>query len=397
MQKVLFAFSGGIDDVLSVHWLRQNRGYNVVALLADMGQSEYLEPLGELALESGAEGTIIVDLRRRFLEDYVFPTLISGAQYEDYLLATPLARYAICEEVVRLACDQSIEWIGHGSSLSGNDQVRFEASVAAMAPSLKVLAPLREWRFSSLEEKLQYLHRLRLPERPEFLTDSSRDSNLWGCGQVYGDLIDPWNAPPEHLYVLTRNPIEAPSSPEELTIGFRQGIPVSLNEKELDPVSLVQQLNLRGGEHGIGRLDHIENRLLGGKSREIYEAPGATLLYLAHGALEELTQARDLGRCKRMLAEEYGRLVYEGFWFSELREALDGFFESSQRYVTGRVRLELFKGNASVKGRESRHSLYDAQLTDTPEGTRRLREVAPGFVDILTQPRKSEALHRHRR
>lgn len=396
MQKVLFAFSGGIDDVLSVHWLRQTRGYQVVAFLADVGQQCHPETLGEIALESGATGTLIVDLRRTFIEDFVFPTLISGAHYEGYLLATPLARSLISQEMVRLAMDEGIGIVGHGGSSRGNDQVRFEASMAALEPSLRVIAPMRELSCTTLEEKLAILERTDIMDRPEFHVDISRDRNLWGCGQVHGGLSDPWKAPPEDLYQMTRCATDAPEEPLEITIGFHRGIPQTLDNEDLDPISLIETVNRLAGERGIGRLDHMENRLLGGKTREIYESPGATLLYLAHGALEELTQSRDLYRYKRMLAEEYGRLVYQGLWFSELRESLDRFFESTQRYVTGRVRVELYKGTARVMGRESRYSLYDLTLTESPEGEERLRGLAKGFVDIVTQSQKSEAIHRRR-
>lgn len=396
MQRVLFAFSGGIDDVLSVHWLRQTRGYQVLAFLADVGQECATEELGELAVESGATGTIIVDLRRRLMEDFVFPTLVSGAHYEGYLLATPLARSLISEQLVRLARDESIGWVGHGGSGRGNDQVRFEAAIAALEPSLKVITPMRELSCTSLADKLALLRRTNIIERPEFAVDVSVDRNLWGCGQVHGGLSDPWKAPPEELFQMTQSPTVAPDESREIVIGFHRGIPESLDDESLDPITLIQRLNAIGGEHGVGRLDHMENRMLGGKTREIYEAPGATLLYTAHSALEELTQSRDLFRYKRVLAEEYGRLVYEGLWFSELREALDQFFASTQRYVTGRVRLEVYKGSAVVKGRESRYSLYDIELTESPEGEERLRDLAKGYVDVVTQAQKSEAIHRRR-
>ncbi len=393
MQKVLFAFSGGIDDVLSIHWLRRTRGYAVVALLANLGQRNYLEPLGELALESGAEGTLVVDLQERFAERYVFPTLVAGASYENYLLSTPLARYAICEEMVDRARELGIEVLGHGSSGHGNDQVRFKSSVAALNPKLDVIAPLMERNYRSMEERRNDLLRFRLPERPEFNSDVSVDRNLWGCGSVHGELGDPWKVPDESVYHVTLNPSDAPDEAQDIVIGFRKGIPVSVDDDDFPSVELIERLSEIGGTHGIGRLDHVENRLLGGKTREIYEAPGATILYTAHSALEEITQTRSLNRYKRLVSEEYGRLVYEGLWFSELREALDSFFRTTQRYVTGRVKLRLFKGSCSVIGRESQHSLYDT-LVETAEGRSALRGLASGYVDILSMPARSEASHR---
>lgn len=395
MEKVLFAFSGGIDDVLSVHWLRQTRGYSVLAFLADVGQEAHLETLGELAVESGAEGTIIVDLRARFIEDYIFPTLVSGAHYEGYLLSTALSRSLISEQLVTRAHEEGIRLLGHGGSNRGNDQVRFEAAVAALDPTLRIIAPLRELSARTHEDKLALLRRTHIMSALEPQEDVSMDRNLWGCGQVRPGLSDPWETAPEEIFVMTRNPRDAPDEPVEIVIGFEQGIPRSVNGDELDPITLIESLNQLAGIHGIGRLDHVENRMLGGKTREIYEAPGATLLYLAHDALEELTQSRDLYRYKRVLAEEYGNLVYNGLWFSELREALDRFFDATQRYVSGRVRLELYKGNAVVTGRESSYSLYDRSLTD-PDGKTRFRDLARGYVNIVTQSQKSEAIHRRR-
>lgn len=392
MQKVLFAFSGGIDDVLAVHYLSRTRGYSVTAFLADLGQGAYLEPLGELALESGAAATHIVDLRDHFVRRFVFPTLSARAQYEDYMLSTPLARYAICEELVRFAAENDIEIIGHGASNRGNDQVRVEASLAALNPEIRVISPVRDLNFSTVEERILHLRRHNLPDRDHFHQDVSLDRNLWGCGQVHGDLSDPWCAPPEDLYLMTANPRRAPDEPLVVEIGFERGTPISVDGNAMPPVELVERLNQMGGEHGIGRLDHVENGIFGGKTREVYEAPAASILYLAHTALEEITQSRDLFRYKKLVAEEYGRLVFEGLWFSELREALDEFFQSTQRFVTGRVRVELFKGRASVLGRESNFSLYSC--ASTPEEQKSLPNVAKGFVDVIKQPRKSEASHR---
>lgn len=396
MQRVLFAFSGGIDDVLAVHHLSRTRGHAVTAFLADIGQQAYLEPLGELALECGAAATVVTDLRESFLRRFAFPALRAGARYENYLLATPLSRYAICEELVRYARENHIEVLGHGASNQGNDQVRVEASIAALDSELVVLSPIRDLNFGSVDERIAHLRRYHLPERPHFHQEISIDRNLWGCGQVHGSLSDPWLAPPESLFVLTRSPVDAPPLPVEITIGFRAGVPVSLDGVERDPVSLVEELNRLGGEHGVGRLDHVENGLLGGKTREVYEAPAATILYRAHQGLEEIVQSRDLYRYGRRAGDEYGRLVFEGQWFSELREALDRFFDSTQRYVTGRVRLELFRGRAVVVGRESEYSLYEAALSASPERKKLLRGVSKGFVDVIRQVRKTEASHRRR-
>lgn len=394
MPTVMFAFAGKIDDVLSIYWLKQLRGYGVIALLADVGQGEDLEPLGELALESGAERTLIVDLKRRLVDRFILPALGSGAQYENYLLATPLSRYAICEELVRQCHDHGVDRLGHAASTYGNDQIRFEASVTALDGRLEILNPLRNRKYRSREEKLGDLRRFRLPERPDFASDVSYDRNLWGCGSAHGELGDPWQVPDERVYRITRSPAEAPDDPLELTLTFRRGVPKAIDEEELDPVEMIERLNALGSEHGVGRLDHVENRLVGGKTREIYEAPGATILYCAHSALEEITQSRDLNRYKRLLAEEYGRLVYEGLWFSELREALDRFFEATQRYVSGRVRVRLFKGHCGVIGRESSYALFDSDGIESEAGRSRLQDLSRGFVDLLVESTRSEARHR---
>lgn len=396
MQKVLFAFSGGIDDVLAVHHLSRTRGYAVTAFLADIGQETYLEPLGELALESGAAATVIGDIRKEFLERFAFPSLRAGAQYEDYMLSTPLARYVICQEMVRHARENDMNCVGHGSSNRGNDQVRVEASFAALDPGLEVISPVRDLNFCSVAERIEHLRRHHLPDRDHFHTDVSIDRNLWGCGQVHGGLSDPWEPPPENLYLVTRSAREASDAALEIILGFENGTPVSLDGERLDAVTLVERLTRMGGEAGVGRLDHVENGLFGGKTREIYEAPAATILYLAHTALEEITQSRDLNRYARIVSEEYGRLVFEGLWFSELREALDRFFDTTQRYVTGRVRLELYRGKATVVGRESDYSLYDTSWSTSPEKSKALRRVSKGFVDVIAQTRKSEAAHRLR-
>ncbi len=397
MKRVLFAFSGGIDDVLGVHWISRTQGNPVVALLADLGQADRLDTLGEIALESGAQSTIIVDLRRSLVEKFIYPTLVSGARYEDYFLSTPLARYVIASELVRLAREQGFEVVGHGASGGGNDQLRFEASVAALDPTLTVVAPQREMPVMSLEQKRERIRRLHLPERDEFDQMISIDQNLWGCGQIYGGLNDPWEAPPEDTYLITQSPLNAPEEPRDVTIEFERGLPIAVDGESLDPVELVVRLNAIGGEHGIGRLDHVENRVVGGKTRELYEAPCATLLYTAHGALEELTQPRDLLRLKRSLSDEYGRLIYEGNWFGELREALDHFFRATQSFVGGRIRLRLYKGGVTVRGRESQFALYDRDGSESSELRARSREAAVGFVDAITRQRKAEAARRRRR
>lgn len=390
MGRVLFAFGGGLDDVLSVHWLARNRGQQVVALLADLGQDSYLEPLGELALECGAARTIISDLRGEFLEDFVFPTIAAGARYEGYWLSTPLARSTICKELVRVCKELGYEAIGHGASPGGNDHLRFETAINALDSGIELIGPSPDLVRLNFSERIERAELLQIPLLPGYSEEISTDRNLWGVGQFHGGLEDIWEAPPENLFQLTCCPTEAPDEPLDLMLTFERGQPIAVDDEALKPIELVEKLNRIGGAHGVGRLDHVENRVMGGKTREVYEAPAAALLYCAHEALEELTQPRVLNRYQRSLAEEYGRLIYEGQWFSQAREAIDAFFQVSQRNVSGKVKVRIYKGSITVRGRESDHALYRSS-----GGT--LDRLPAGVLERVTLLQRSHQLRRRKR
>jgi argininosuccinate synthase len=358
------AFNGDLESRLALHWLAHERGYQVIALSIDLGQGVYLEPLGELALELGAASARIIDRKSEFLRDFALPVLQADAVYQaGCFLGSALARYVIARELALLAQEEGCQSVAHSSATKGNDQVRLESALAAQAPRLEVLAPVRQWSLHSRDDKLNYARRRRLPVDEEIGRHSVIDRNLWGASIYLEKLVDPWEAPPGDVFTLTRPVEQAPDEAAVITLGYVAGVPYSLNGQALDLLALVQELNRLGGEHGVGRSDVIEDRLLGIKSRELYETPAPTILRTAHRDLESLVQSRELIQMKDLLSRRYAELVYAGLWFHDLRRSLQGFFDQTQCYVTGEVRLKLYKGNCSVLGRRSPHSLYDGQLT----------------------------------
>jgi argininosuccinate synthase len=362
--RTILAFNGDLESRLALHWLAHERGYQVLALSIDLGQGIYLEPLGELALELGAVSARIVDRKAEFLRDFALPVLQADAVYQaGCFLGSALARYVIARELAQLAQEEGCQSVAHSSATKGNDQVRLESALAAQAPRLEVLAPVRQWSLHSREDKLNYARRRRLPVEEAVSRPVAVDRNLWGSSIYLEKLVDPWEAPPGDVFTLTRPVEEAPDTPAVITLGFVAGVPYSLNGQAQDLLPLVQELNRLGGEHGIGRSDVIEDRLMGIKSREFYETPAPTILRTAHRDLESLVQSRELIQMKDMLSRRYAELVYAGLWFHDLRRSLQGFFDQTQCYVTGEVRLKLYKGGCSVLGRRSPHSLYDGQLT----------------------------------
>jgi argininosuccinate synthase len=392
MAKCVLAYSGGLDTLVAISWLKERRNLDVVALAVDLGQGEDLEELGEIALQAGAVSARVEDLRESFFKDFIAPSLRALAHYEkDYLLASALSRPLIARELVRVAAEEGATHVAHGCSAKGNDQIRFETAIAALAPNLKIVAPLREWEYKNREQRLEYAKSKRLP-MPKPHDGGMRvgyDLNLWGQSIECGLLDDCSKVPPESAYTLTVCPMKAPNEPGEAVIEFAQGLPVGLNGKRMNPVALLQELNKLAGAHGIGRTDVIEDRLVGFKSREVYEAPAATALYAAKRALEQMTLSRETLQVREGLAVAYGRAVYNGQWFSDLREALDCFYERTNKNVTGRVTLRLYKGQATVIARESEFSLYSAgggvhrdQLDN---------ESAVGFIKIWSMPLAAEA------
>jgi argininosuccinate synthase len=351
MPKVVLAYSGGLDTSIIIPWLKENYGYEVIAMAADLGQGEELAPLREKAIKTGASKIYIEDVQREFIEDYIYPTLKAGAIYEGkYLLGTSMARPLIAKKLVEIARKEGAEAIAHGATGKGNDQVRFELAVKALAPDLKVIAPWREWDIRSREDAVDYASARGIPVPVTKARPYSMDRNLWHLSHEGADLEDPWNEPQEDMLVLITPPHKAPDQPTYVTLDFERGIPVKLDGEALDPVALIQKLNTIAGANGVGIVDMVENRLVGMKSRGIYETPGGTVLFAAHRELELLTLDRATLHFKESVALRYAELVYDGVWFAPLREALDAFVDSTQRTVTGTVVMKLYKGNCTPAG-----------------------------------------------
>ncbi|CCO07845.1 Argininosuccinate synthase [Desulforamulus hydrothermalis Lam5 = DSM 18033] len=393
MSKVVLAYSGGLDTSVIIAWLKENYGYEVIAMTADLGQGEELAPLEEKALRSGASKIYIEDLRREFVEEYIWPTLKAGAVYEGkYLLGTSFARPLIAKKLVEIAEREGAVAVAHGATGKGNDQVRFELGVKALAPHLKVIAPWREWDIRSREDAIDYAAARGIPVPVTKKSIYSRDRNIWHISHEGGELESPANAASYDMLMLTVPPEQAPDRPTYVEIGFEQGIPVSLNGRRLDGVSLLEQLNAIGGANGIGIVDMVENRLVGMKSRGVYETPGGAILVYAHHELELLTLDRATLHYKEQVALRYAELVYDGVWFSPLREALDAFVNSTQRTVTGTVKLKLYKGNIMPAGITSPYSLYDEELSTFGRDEVYNQADAAGFINLFGLPLKVRAL-----
>ncbi len=392
MPRTILAFNGDLESRLALHWLAHECGDEVLALSINLGQEVYLEPLGELALDLGAVAAQVIDRREAFLREFAFPVLQADAVYqESCFLGSALGRYLIARELVRLAHEEGCSTVAHSAAGKGNDQVRMEAAIAAQDPHLQVLAPVRQWNLRTLQDKLNYAQRRRLPiVEPKGRADAV-DRNLWGASIYLNDLADSWQEPPADVYTMTRSPEAAPAEPAVLTVGFEAGIPCSLNGTPTDPLPLVRELNRLGGEHGVGRSDVIEDRLLGIKSREIYEAPAPTILLAAHRDLESVVQSREMIQLREFLSRRYAELVYMGLWFHDLRRSLQGFFEHTQQYVTGEVRLKLYKGACAVMGRRSPHSLYDGRLASQSNLEWFDGRWAQAFTSLWTLPARLAA------
>ncbi len=391
-KKVVLAYSGGLDTSVCIPWIKDNKGSEVITFSADLGQGEELAPVDQKARKSGAIKVYIEDLRERFLTEFVWPALRARAAYSNgYLLATALGRPLIGAELVRIALENDADGVAHGCTGKGNDQVRIEAAVRALAPKLEVIAPLREWDMKSREEEIEYARERGIPVPVSKKSPYSYDRNLWGQSIECGVLEDPWASPPEDAYQMTANPETAPEKPVRVELEFEKGVPVALDGKRLNPVELVEKLNEIGGAHGVGRCDVVEDRLVGIKSREVYEAPAGTIIYAAHRALMETTVSRDLIHMAAPLSAEYGRLAYYGLWFSHQREALDGFFTSLNRVVNGRARVRLHKGSAVVEGRQSPDSLYSEKLATYTVEDVFDHSAAQGFIKLWCLPLAAEA------
>ena len=389
-KKVVLAYSGGLDTTVCIRWL-QERGCDVIAFCADLGQGEDLQAAKRRGLACGAVKGVIHDLRQEFVRDFVLPALKAGAIYEGkYLLATALSRPLIAKHLAQVARQEGATHVAHGCTGKGNDQVRFEVTLAALAPTLKVIAPVREWDLTSREEEIAYAQRHRLPITVTKKSPYSLDQNLWGVSIECGPLEDPWTEPPEEAYRWTRSPASSPKPPAYVVIRFERGAPAALNGRRLPLVTLIARLNTLGARYGVGRTDLLEDRLVGIKSREVYEAPAATILHAAHRELEQLTLHRETLEFKELVAARYARLIYDGLWYAPLRAALDGFIEKTQQTVTGEVRVKLWGGQAIPVGRRSPRGLYHKTLATYGDQDQFDQRAAEGFIAIWGLPYRSE-------
>jgi len=386
-KKVVLAYSGGVDTSVCIPYLKQEWGVEeIITLAADLGQGDELEPVREKALKSGASESLVVDVKDIFVKDYAFPAIQANALYENrYPLGTALARPLIAKILVEAAAKYGADAIAHGCTGKGNDQVRFDVSCTALNPNLKILAPAREWGMSR-EETIAYGEKCGIPAPVKKSSPFSIDKNLLGRSIEAGTLEDPANEPPEEIYEMTKAIIDTPNEPEYLEIGFQKGLPTTINGTSKQPVELIEQLNKIVGNHGIGRIDMIENRLVGIKSREIYESPAMIVLINAHRDLESLTLTADVSQYKRGMEETYTKLVYNGLWYSPLKAALDAFIQQTQEKVSGVVRLKLFKGNATIVGRWSDNSLYTPDLATYGAEDQFDHKAAEGFIYVWGLP-----------
>ncbi len=390
-EKVVLAYSGGLDTSIIIPWLKENYDCEVIAVVGDVGQGDDMEAVADKALKTGAAKVVVADLREAFVTECVWPTLRAGAIYEGkYLLGTSMARPVIARRQAEIALEEGAKYVAHGCTGKGNDQVRFEHAYQALAPQLKVIAPWREWNLNSREDAIDYAEAHGIPVEASRAKIYSRDCNLWHLSHEGGELEDANCPAPEQLWQLTRSPQDAPNQQEEVQIAFERGTPVGVNGERLDPVSLVRSLNEIGGRNAIGRVDLVENRFVGIKSRGCYETPGGTLLMAALQELESLTLDREVAHFKQQIALKYAEMVYYGLWFTPLREALDAFVNSAVATVTGTVTLRLYKGNIAVAGRTSPYSLYQTGLAAfTMDGYN--PKDAEGFIRILGLPARVQA------
>ncbi|MCW2278972.1 argininosuccinate synthase [Heliophilum fasciatum] len=392
-KKVVLAYSGGLDTSIIIPWLKENYGYEVIAMAADLGQGEELAPLNEKAIKTGASKIYIENVQEEFVTEFIWPTLKAGAVYEGkYLLGTSFARPLIAKRLVEIARAEGAEAIAHGATGKGNDQVRFELTVKALAPEMKIIAPWREWDIRSREDAIDYANARNIPIPVKKDRAYSMDRNLWHLSHEGVDLEDPWNEPKNDLYMICTPPEKAPDTPAYVEIDFVQGIPVAVNGQQLGPVALMETLNQLAAAHGVGITDICENRLVGMKSRGVYETPGGTVLYAAHRELEYLCLDRATMHYKEQIALRYAELVYDGVWYHPLREALDAFVDVTQKTVTGKVRMKLFKGSCTPAGAQSPYSLYNEAFSTFGRDEVYNQKDAEGFINLFGLPLKVRAL-----
>ena len=397
-EKIVLAYSGGLDTSIAIPWLKENYDAEIIAYTADLGQIRDGKGMHNKALATGAKKIYLEDLREKFLKDFAFKALAANALYEGkYPLISALSRPLIAQRMVEIAKKEGATALAHGCTGKGNDQVRFELTFKALAPDLKIIAPAREWKFKSRNEEILYSRKKKIPVYATKKSPYSIDKNLWGIAIECGVLEDPWKEPPEDAYQMNISPKKAPDREKYLEVEFKKGIPVKISGKEYQPVALLDRLNKIGGENGIGRIDIMENRLVGIKSREVYEAPGATILYNTHEALERLVLDKETFHYKRLVAERYSQLIYNGLWFSPERKALEKFIAETQKRVSGTVRLKLYKGNVIIVGRKSSFSLYQENLATYSEKDIFDQKSAQGFIDLYGLPMKIEGEMRRKK
>ena len=397
IKKIVLAYSGGLDTSIIIPWLKENyEGCEIIAVSGDVGQGTELDGLEEKAIATGASKLYIEDLKEEFITDYIYPTLKAGAVYEgEYLLGTSFARPIIAKRIVEIAKKEGADAICHGCTGKGNDQVRFELTIKAFAPEMEIIAPWRIWNIKSRDEEIDYAIAHNIPLKISRETNYSKDKNLWHLSHEGLDLEDPANEPmyeKEGFLEMGLSPMQAPDTPTYVTIDFEKGIPVAVDGEKLSPVAILEKLNKLGGDNGIGLVDIVENRLVGMKSRGVYETPGGTILYKAHKVLETLTLDRDTMHYKELIAAKYADLVYFGQWFTPLREALDAFVDSTQQTVTGTVKLKLYKGNMINAGVTSPYSLYDEEIATFAEDEVYNQADADGFINLFGLPLKVKAM-----
>lgn len=392
-KKVVLAYSGGLDTSIIIPWLKENYDVEVICMAADLGQGEELEPLNEKAIKTGASKIYIEDLKAEFVKDYVFPVLRSGCLYEGkYLLGTSCARPLIAKKLVEIAKKEGADYIAHGATGKGNDQVRFELGIKALAPNVKVIAPWRIWDIKSREQEIDYAEARGIEVPVAKKRPYSMDRNVLHLSHEGADLEDPANEPMSDLLLICTRPEDAPNTPEYVEITFEKGNPIAINGEKMEPLELLEKANELAAKHGIGVVDMVENRLVGMKSRGVYETPGGTLLHEAHKCLEELTLDRDTAAYKEIIGVKYAQLVYDGLWFTPLKEALDAFIDKTQETCTGVVKMKMYKGNCTIAGMTSPYSLYNEEFVTFGEDKVYNQADAEGFINLFGLPLKVNAL-----
>jgi len=392
-EKVVLAYSGGLDTSIIIPWLKENYDYEVIAVAGDVGQGEELEPLHEKAKKTGASKLYIADLKQEFVEDFIWPTLKAGAVYEKkYLLGTSFARPVIAKALVDIAKKEGAVAICHGATGKGNDQVRFELTIKALAPELKIIAPWRIWDIKSRSDAIDYAQERGIDIPVTKKHPYSMDRNLWHLSHEGGDLEDPWNEPKDEMLLICTSPEEAPDKPEYVEVDFEKGIPVAVDGTKLGGVELIEKLNEIGAKHGVGIDDMVENRLVGIKSRGVYENPGGEILYVAHDALESITLDRETAHYKEMIAIKFADMVYNGQWYSTLRESLSAFVDKTSELVTGKVRIKLYKGSCTAVGVQSPYTLYSEELATFEDDDIYDHKDAGGFINLFGLPQKVNAM-----